>query len=364
MDKKELNSMFENLLHIGNKTNHWNPKMKDYIYGSSNGVHVFNLIKTADQITKVKTELADLAKQWKKVLFVSTKLQARDAFSKLAVETNNYFVNEKWVPGLLTNFKTIKKRINTYLQLLKESSNGSLDILTKKEKAYKLLELEKLDRAFKGVKEMKRLPDVVFVVDGGYELQAVKEAKSLNLPCYALANTNTNPDLVTNLIPANTNSIKSIEYIAAALKDVVKSTGAPVKGSGFKKMEHKKPLASKPVVKKEEAAKPVVKKEEKTVEKNVPAKKAPAKKETQKADDLTKVEGIGPKTAEAIIAAGVKTFADLAKKTSKEITEMISEVRGSHVTDTWAEQAGMAAAGKWDELKVWQDEHDGGKPAA
>ncbi|MCD5380419.1 30S ribosomal protein S2 [Candidatus Gracilibacteria bacterium] len=288
MDKKELNSMFENLLHIGNKTNHWNPKMKEYIYGSSNGVHVFNLIKTASQITAVKAELSELAKQGKKVLFVSTKLQARDAFSTLAVETNNYFVNEKWVPGLLTNFKTIKKRISTYLQLLKESSNGSLDMLTKKEKAYKLLELEKLDRAFKGVKEMKRLPDVVFVVDGGYELQAVKEAKSLSLPCYALANTNTDPDLVTNLIPANTNSIKSIEYIAAELKGVVKSSGAPVKGGGFKKMEHKKPLAkaaAKPAAKKEEKAvekkedKKIEEKTEAKVEKKAPAKKTEAKKE-------------------------------------------------------------------------------------
>ena len=351
MDKKELNSMFENLLHIGNKTNHWNPKMKEYIYGSSNGVHVFNLIKTASQVTAVKAELAELAKQGKKVLFVSTKLQARDAFSALAVETNNYFVNEKWVPGLLTNFKTIKKRISTYLQLLKESSNGSLDILTKKEKAYKLLELEKLDRAFKGVKEMKRLPDVVFVVDGGYELQAVKEAKSLNLPCFALANTNTDPDLVTNLIPANTNSIKSIEYIAAELKGVVKASGAPVKGGGFKKMEHKKPLAKKL------AAKTVEKKE-------AAPKKAAPKKEVSKADDLTKVEWVGPKIAEALVNAGVTTFAAMAKKSSKEISEIISEVRGSHVTDTWPKQAKMAADGKWDELKVWQDELDGGKPAA
>ncbi len=293
MDKKTLNSMFDNLLHIGNKTNHWNPKMKEYIYGSSNGVHVFNLLKTATQLEAVKSELAELAKQGKKVLFVSTKLQARDAFSKLAVDTNNHFVNEKWVPGLLTNFKTIKKRINTYLQLLKESSNGSLDMLTKKEKANKLLELEKLDRAFKGVKEMKRLPDIIFVVDGGYEIQAVKEAKSLNLPCYALANTNTNPDLVTNLIPANTNSIKSIEFIAEALKDVVKSSGTPAKKGGFQKMNHKKPFnktAPKPVEKKEEKKeeapkKEVVKKEEKKIEKKAPAKKTEAKKKATKKED-------------------------------------------------------------------------------
>lgn len=236
MDKKTLDPMFTNLLHIGNKTNHWNPKMKSYIYGSTNGVHVFNLVKTANQLEAVKKELKELTSQWKKILFVSTKLQARDSFSELASSTGNYFVNEKWVPGLLTNFKTIKKRISTYLQLLKESQNGGMDILLKKEKAAKMLELEKLDRAFKWVKEMKMLPDVVFVVDWYYEVQAVKEANSLNLPVYAIANTNTNVDLLTNVIPANTNSVKSVEFLANELKSVVKVGTSPVKW-GLNKMK-------------------------------------------------------------------------------------------------------------------------------
>jgi len=245
-----LTEMFDNLLHIGNKTNYWNPQMKSYIYGSSNGVHVFNLVKTANKIEEVKKELAELAKQGKKVLFVATKLQAREDFAKLAIDTDNYFVNEKWVPGLLTNFRTIKVRIATYLKLLKDSSNGAFDVLTKKEKANKLLELEKLDRAFKGVKEMKRLPDVIFVVDSAYELQAVKEANSLNLPIYAMSNTNANPDLVVNLIPANTNSVKSLSYIANQLKSVVKASGTTWKGT-FKKFTEKKPV--KKTVTKEEA---------------------------------------------------------------------------------------------------------------
>jgi len=120
MDKKLLNSMFESLLHIGNKTNYWNPKMKDYIYGSVNGVHVINLTETAKKIEEVTKELNRLASEGKKVLFVATKLQTRDIFEKLAKETGHYYVTEKWVPGLLTNFKTIKTRIATYLQLLKD----------------------------------------------------------------------------------------------------------------------------------------------------------------------------------------------------------------------------------------------------
>jgi len=251
MDKKTLNSMFESLLHIGNKTNHWNAKMKSYIYGSSNGVHVFNLVKTAKKIEEVKKELAELAKQGKKVLFVATKLQAREDYAKLAEDTNNFFVNEKWVPGLLTNFRTIKVRITTYLRLLKEANNGSFDVLTKKEKANKLLELEKLDRAFKWVKEMKKLPDVIFVVDAAYEAQAVREANSLKLPIYAMANTNTDPDLVTNFIPANTNSVKSLVYIANELRSVVKASGGASKGT-FKKFTEKKPV-NKTAPKKEES---------------------------------------------------------------------------------------------------------------
>jgi len=250
MEKKVLNNMFDNLLHIGNKTNHWNAKMKPYIYGSSNGVHVFNLVKTANKIEEVKKELAELAKQGKKILFVATKLQAREDYAKLAEDTNNFFVNEKWVPGLLTNFKTIKVRINTYLRLLKEASNGSFDVLTKKEKANKMLELEKLDKAFKGLKEMKKLPDVLFVVDAAYEAQAVREANSLNLPIYAMANTNTDPDLIQNFIPANTNSVKSLAFIASELKSVVKSTWGQSKGT-FKKIVEKK-SDKKNVVKKEE----------------------------------------------------------------------------------------------------------------
>ena len=149
MDKKVLNDMFENLLHIGNKTNFWSPKMKENIYGSVNGIHVFNLVKTSEELETVKEALKTLATEGKKILFVATKLQARDAFADLATSTGHYYVTEKWVPGLLTNFKTIRKRINTYLRLLKESESGAMDVLTKKEKAAKMLELEKLDKAFK-----------------------------------------------------------------------------------------------------------------------------------------------------------------------------------------------------------------------
>lgn len=245
--------------------------MKSYIYGSVNGIHVINLTKTASKIEEVKAELKELHESGKKILFVATKLQARDAVSTLASETGHYFVAEKWVPGLLTNFKTIKRRIATYLQLSKDAESGAFDMLTKKEKAAKMLVLEKLDKAYRWVKEMKRIPEVIFVVDGIYEEQAIKEANSLNLKAFAILNTNGDDTVVDNCIPANTNSVKSIEYIVAELKTALsgKAKSAPVSNSRVRKVSDKKVSG----------------------EKKAPAKRAPAaKKASAKKVEETKTE--------------------------------------------------------------------------
>jgi small subunit ribosomal protein S2 len=263
MSKQVLNEMFENLLHIGNKKNYWNPKMKNYIYGTVNGVHVINLTQTVSKLEEVKNELKELHGNGKKILFVGTKLQARDAIAKMAAETGHYYVSEKWVPGLLTNFKTIKKRIATYLKLIKDSESGALDVLTKKEKAAKMLELEKLDKAFKGLKEMKYTPDAIFVVDGIFEEQAVREANSLRIPAYAIMNTNGDDTVVENLVPANTNSVKSIDYITAALSKAFAGTkvSAAPRGGRVQKMDATKVSGEKKAPAKKAAAPKV---EEKT----------------------------------------------------------------------------------------------------
>lgn len=206
--------------------------MKAFIHSSSNGVHIIDLTKTVDQLEKVNSAMSELVGNGKKILFVATKLQARDAFVKLAEENAHYFVSEKWVPGLLTNFKTIKTRIATYLKLLKDSEGNGMDMLTKKEKAAKMLELEKLDKAFRWVKEMKKIPDAIFVVDGVYESQAVKEALSLWIPCYKISNTNGHPYVGNGTIPGNTNSVKSLDYLALALKEGMK---APIRKPAPKK---------------------------------------------------------------------------------------------------------------------------------
>lgn len=274
-----MSSMFDNLLHIGNKINFWNPRMKRYIYGNSNWVHILNLVKTTEKIEEVKERLAELTKSGKKVLFVATKIQWKDAFQKLAADTNNYYVSEKWIPGLLTNFKTIKARISTYLKFLKEQEMWEFDTLTKKEKAAKLLELDKLTKAYGWLKEMKKLPDVIFVVDGIYEAQAIKEANTLGIECIAILNTNWDDLVVSNCIPANTNSPKSLAFIANAIKWSIFATTsmATPKSTWIKKMEE---------TKEEPKAKSFKKPEEKAVEAKTSepkAKKTETKEEGENA---------------------------------------------------------------------------------
>ena len=261
MEKDLLKTMFDNLLHIWNKKNFWNPRMKPYIYGESNWVHIINLVKTNEKIEEVKKYLNETTKQWKKILFVTTKIQWKDAFKKLAKDTGNYYVDEKWVPWLLTNFKTIKRRISTYLRYLKDNETWAFETLTKKEKAGKLLELFKLQKSYEWLKDMKKLPDLLFVVDWVYESQAIKEALTLGIDCIAILNTNWDDYEILNCIPANTNSPKSLEFIANSLKwSIVVWASAPAanwpkKMSNVKKMEEKKPAAKEPTTRKTTAKK-------------------------------------------------------------------------------------------------------------
>ncbi|MDD5377167.1 MAG: 30S ribosomal protein S2 [Candidatus Gracilibacteria bacterium] len=217
-----IKDMLDHAVHIGHKRQFWSAKMRDYIYGIQNNIHVFDLYKTEARITEVKKALEDATSKGKVVLFVGTKLQARDAIRAVAEETGNYYINTKWVPGLLTNFPTIKKRIAAYNQIEKDLETGALEMLTKKEKASKLKELEKLRKAYEGIKDIKKTPDVLIVVDGHYESLALEEAKTLKIPSYTLLGSTGDIDHCTDFIPCNVNSIKSIKFVLDYLKSAVK----------------------------------------------------------------------------------------------------------------------------------------------
>lgn len=229
-----IKDMLDNAVHIGHKRQFWSAKMRNYIYGIQNNIHVFDLYKTADQLAQVQKTIEALSASGKTVLIVGTKLQARDAVKALAETTGNYYINNKWVPGLLTNFPTIKKRITAYNQIEKDLASGALDMLSKKDKATRMKELEKLQKAYEGIKEIKKTPDFLLVVDGHYESLALDEARSLKIPAFALLGSTGDIDHCTDFVPCNVNSIKSIQFVlsqfASAIKRAKKSEnvmGAP-----------------------------------------------------------------------------------------------------------------------------------------
>lgn len=217
-----IKDMLDHAVHIGHKRQFWSAKMRDYIYGIQNNIHVFDLYKTEARITEVRKALEDATSKGKVVLLVGTKLQARDIVKATAEETGNYYINNKWVPGLLTNFPTIKKRIAAYNQIEKDLAAGALEMLTKKEKASKLKELDKLKKAYEGIKDIKKTPDVLIVVDGHFESLALEEAKTLKIPTYALLGSTGDIDHCTDFIPCNVNSIKSIAFVLDYLKSAIK----------------------------------------------------------------------------------------------------------------------------------------------
>jgi small subunit ribosomal protein S2 len=225
--------MLENAVHIGHKREYWSPKMRDYIYGVQNGIHVFDLYKTAEKLTEVKAVIEDMSSKGKTILFVGTKIQSKDLVESLATSTGHFYVNTKWVPGLLTNFVTIKKRIAYYNELSASSANGMLEGLTKKEKSVKLKELEKLEAAYKGVKDMKKTPDLVIVIDGHYEDLALTEAGVLGTTTISLLGSTGDIDKTTYFVPCNVNSIRAIAYMLGEIKGAIKA----------RKVEDRKPMA-------------------------------------------------------------------------------------------------------------------------
>lgn len=238
-----IKDMLKNAVHIWQKKQYWSPKMRDYIYGIQNWIHVFNLFKTLEKIEEVKIALQKANKSWKEILIVGTKMQAWDLVKEWAEELWHHYVNEKWTPGLLTNFFTIKKRIQEYKKLKKDLKEGRLDELPKKDRAWKIRNLEKLEKYYAWLENITRKPDVVIVIDWYYDSLAIREANKLGLDNYAVFWTTWNPDNATNFIPANVNTFKSIDWILKQIKEGMKKT--TTSRSSNSKLASKKPYAAR-----------------------------------------------------------------------------------------------------------------------
>ena len=244
-------------VHFGHRTMRWNPKMAPYIYGARNNVHIIDLTQTAIMLTEACRILREIAKKKGKILFVCTKKQGAKSVKELAEKNNQFYVTHKWLGGMLTNWKTVSQSIRKIKSIENQLANTEEDNLLKKEKVVLTKSLEKLQDNFSGIRTMGGLPDLIFVIDSVKESLAIHEARNLGIPVMAIADTNSDPDVIDYIIPGNDDSIKAIQLYCDAIDDslndikIVRTEKKPVA---------KKTLQSKKASKNVKAKKPVVKK--------------------------------------------------------------------------------------------------------
>ena len=291
-----MNYLLEAGVQFGHQKRRWNPKMKEYIFTTRDDIYIIDLQKTVKKLEEAYEALKAIAEKEGKVLFVGTKKQAQEAAEESAVRTNMYFVNERWLGGTLTNFKTIRSRIRRMEEIEKMETDGTFEALPKKEVIQIRKEYDKLNKNLRGIREMKRMPQAMVIVDPRKEEIAIKEARILGIPVFGIVDTNCDPDMVDYVIPGNDDAVRSVKLLIGALTNAI----AEVNGneiidyiSDEDKNKNDKKAAKKEAVKEEivekvkekkeevEAAKEEVKKavkeEEKKIKEEVEEKKATKK---------------------------------------------------------------------------------------
>jgi small subunit ribosomal protein S2 len=221
MAETQIQDLLEAGVHFGHQRSRWNPKMKRYIFAARNGIHIIDLQKTLLKLQEAERAVRDVTLDGDRVLFVCTKRQLRPIVEAEASRAGAYWVTERWLGGMLTNFTTIKKQIRRLKELERGLDDGAYDFYTKKEQLLLQREREKLDKYLGGVKEMGRLPGALFVVDAKKEMIAVKEARKLGIPVIAIADTNADPDVIDFPIPGNDDAIRAVQLIAGAIGDAI-----------------------------------------------------------------------------------------------------------------------------------------------
>lgn len=380
----EVKDLLEAGVHFGHLTRKWNPNMAPYIYMERNGIHVINLYKTVAKLDEACEALKKISASGRKILFVATKKQAKDIVAEKVSAVNMPYITERWPGGMLTNFVTIRKAVKKMTSIDRMKKDGTFDTLSKKERLQVERLRAKLEKNLGSISDMTRLPGAIFVVDTMREHIAVKEAEKLNIPIFAMVDTNSDPRPIDFVIPSNDDASKSIDIIMRKVTEAVAEGLAERRSeNGTEKDEEDSEStvvaapeaeAEAPAMEVSEAepVEEVVEEEAVTVE--AAQEEAPEKEETReekaekkadqaKADDLTKIEGIGPKAAEALVNAGLSTYEALAGGDPEKIKELLTEAssRLAHLDPTsWPKQAKMAAEGLWDDLSEWQEKAKGG----
>ena len=216
-----MKQLLEAGVHFGHQTRRWNPKMATYIFTERNGIYIIDLQKTVKKLEEAYFFVRDMAASGKSILFVGTKKQAQDAIKEEAERCGQFYVNARWLGGMLTNFKTMRTRIARLNQLQKMQADGTFDLLPKKEVIKLQLEIAKLEKYLGGVKEMKELPGALFVVDSRKEKNAIAEARKLGIPIVAIVDTNCDPDEIDYVIPGNDDAIRAVKLIVSKMADAV-----------------------------------------------------------------------------------------------------------------------------------------------
>lgn len=273
-----MSYLLEAGVHFGHQTKRWNPKMKEYIFTARDDIYIIDLQKTVKKIEEAYAALKEIAANGGKVLFVGTKKQASESAMEEAKRSDNYFVAKRWLGGTLTNFKTIRRRINRLDQIEKMEKDGTFDKLPKKEVVKIRKEYEKLNSYLCGLREMKRLPQALVIVDPKKEINAINEARKLNIPVFGIVDTNCDPDLVDYVIPGNDDAIRAVKIVLGVLNNAIcEATGKPIED--YISEEDKNKAAAK------ETKKEVSETSKETVKKVVEE----LKEETEEVKDLTKM---------------------------------------------------------------------------
>ncbi len=216
-----MKQLLEAGVHFGHQTRRWNPKMAPYIFTERNGIYIIDLQKTVKKLEEAYNYVRDVSANGGVVLFVGTKKQAQESVKEEATRAGAHYVNARWLGGMMTNFRTIRRRIDRLAQLRAMAEDGTFDVLPKKEAAKLNLEIEKLEKFLGGITEMHKIPDVLFIVDPRKERNAVAEAKKLGIPIVAIVDTNCDPDEIDYVIPGNDDAIRAVKLIAATMANAI-----------------------------------------------------------------------------------------------------------------------------------------------
>ena len=335
-----MNYLLEAGVQFGHQKRRWNPKMKEYIFTTRDDIYIIDLQKTVKKLEEAYEAMKEIAAKEGKILFVGTKKQAQEAAEECATRTNMYFVNERWLGGTLTNFKTIRSRIRRMEEIEKMETDGTFEALPKKEVIKIRKEYDKLNKNLRGIREMKRMPQALVIVDPREEAIAIKEAHILGIPVFGVVDTNCDPDDVDYVIPGNDDAVRSVKLLIGALTNAI----AEVNGNEIIDYvtDEDKNKVEKPKTKKEEVEEKVeeVKEEIKTkkeeIKKEVKEKKEEVKKEVKEKVEEVKEEVKEKKTAakKAVEDFAALTLADLKAKAKEAGIKGYSTMKKADIIET------------------------------